>query len=91
MSPYHMDRHLQLPGPYLEPGPRLPADRQACPVAGPLAESSPNRVSKAKGKHSAAGHTGGGHVDRKKDGGGRGKGRSIETAQAQTSQAEALP
>lgn len=91
MSPYHTDRHLQLPGTYLGPGPRLPANRRGCPVPGPLAEVSPNRVSKPKGKPTAAGHTGGGHVGRKKDPDGRREGRGLETTQAQTAQAEALP
>lgn len=91
MSPYHKDRHLQLLGSYLAPGPRLPANRRGCPVPGPLAEVSPNRVSEPKGKHPAAGHTGSGHVGRKKDPGRRGQGRSLETAQAHTTQEEALP
>lgn len=71
-SPYK-DRHLQLLGSYLGPGPRLPAKRRGCPVPGPLAEGTPNRVTEPKGKHSATRHTGGSHVGRKKDPGGRGK------------------
>lgn len=90
-SPYHKDHHLQLLGSYLGPGPRLPVKRRGCPVPGPLAEGTPNRATEPKGKHPAAGHTGGGHVGRKKDTGGRGKRRSLKTAQAQTTQAEALP